>query len=477
MGAMKELGDGFGKGEVSLPHLLKSADVMKRAMGYIESFMKHNAGTDVHDEIQYKGVVVIGTVYQDVHSIGKDLVKTLLENYGYRVIDLGVQTPLEKYIETAKEYNATAIGMSALLVQTSNHMITVAKMLKEEGLDTHILIGGAPVNNRHAAYVGMHGQDNPDDLLSNVFYCASGMDGVNVMNQLVESDSKRAELIKENAEKLAWHYQQAVGHAAKLDELLSTLPRRQVSDSKSDQAVPIPVSKLEFTMRNFSEHLDLKTLFSLNWRYGGKSSWEKKGTSEAKLNKELEDLIEKCDQNKWLIPQAVYGVFSCVSKDDTLIIFDENDKELTRFDFSVVVGRDKKDIFSAAQYFSSEGKDFIGLQLSTAGSQVDAQIEKFKEEGDTHSALLLQGLSDRVAEDMAEYVHGLLRREMKVSPKSGTRYSPGYPGLKNLEVNKLISEYLNAEKTLSISLTEANEFYPTGTTGAVVCFHPDARYD
>ena len=138
--AMRELGDAFGRGEVSLPHLLKSADVMRHVMLFLESFMRFQSGIEPGAEIDYKGVVVIGTVYQDVHSIGKDLAKTLLENYGYRVIDLGVQVPLDLFIDTAEQESADAIGMSALLVQTSNHMITVARMLLDRKYSIPILI-------------------------------------------------------------------------------------------------------------------------------------------------------------------------------------------------------------------------------------------------------------------------------------------------------------------------------------------------
>ena len=142
MGAMNDLGDGFARGEVSLPHLLKSADVMKQVMGFLEEHMKRTEGVDVHDEVAYKGTIVLGTVHQDVHSIGKDLAKTLFENYGYRVIDLGVMTPLQKYIDAAKEHDATAIGVSALLVQTSNHMIAVSQMMEEQGAGRNALARG-----------------------------------------------------------------------------------------------------------------------------------------------------------------------------------------------------------------------------------------------------------------------------------------------------------------------------------------------
>ena len=115
--------------------------------------MRVKSGAAEGEGTHHKGVIVLGTVYQDVHSTGKDLAKTLLENYGYRVVDLGVQVALDRYIETARHENADAIGMSALLVQTSNHMITVARMLREEGLNIPVLIGGAPVNRRHAGFV------------------------------------------------------------------------------------------------------------------------------------------------------------------------------------------------------------------------------------------------------------------------------------------------------------------------------------
>lgn len=484
MKAMQALGDGFGRGEVSLPHLLKSADVMKHAMGYIEALMRHRSGVSVHDQIPYKGVVVIGTVYQDVHSIGKDLAKTLLENYGYRVIDLGVQTPLEKFIQTAREHRAQAIGMSALLVQTSNHMITVARMVQEAGLDVDILIGGAPVNYRHAASVAMWGQDEPARMKKNVFYCPSGMDGVNVMNKLVESEPARRNLIEENVKKLQWHREHAATQEQKEKELLKKLPRRIVDFSMLHRKGfhHVPVRNIRLSMKEFSPSLDLKTLFSLNWRYGGRSSWEKKGLSHDSLMRQLGEWVELCDQSQWLTPQAVYAVFPCQSSGDTVVIYDPQDvrRELARFDFTVVIGRGQNDIFSLAQYFhpvESKKMDVIGLQISTGGGQVGQYIRELKNRNNTEWAFLLQGLSDRVAEDMAEYAHGCLRKTLQLTAKEGVRFSPGYPGLRDLKVNSLLAKLLQAQKNLNIGLTDAHEFTPTGTTGAVVCFHPQARYD
>ncbi len=485
MKTMQVLGEGFAHGEVSLPHLLKSADVMKQAMSFIEAKMKNQEGHESKDNASQKKVIVLGTVYQDVHSIGKDLVKTLLENYGYRVVDLGVQVPLERFIKEAKEHKAVAIGMSALLVQTSNHMIDCAKMAKEAGLDdVALLIGGAPVNHGHAASVAMHGQNDVEHLISSVFYCASAMDGVNILNQYTTSSESREGLLKNNATKLREHYQSLVSRSQEAEELLTTLPRRYITDHSKQRDVKdyFKEKKSEMTMKEFSSFINLKSLFSLNWKYGGHASWQKKGMTEELLKEQFEKWVGLCDEKSWLKPQAICGIYPCQSHGDAVIIYHPEDlkKEIACFDFSPVVGKEKKDVFSAAQYFLSKETrkyDVIGLLIASGGLGVQKQIKIFQDQGDTESAWLLQGLSDRVAEDMAEYTHHILRKHMGLSEKEGTRYSPGYPGLKDIKVNQVIVDLLRAQKNISVALTEASVFEPTGTTAAVVCFHPESRYD
>jgi len=481
MKSMRELGDAFGRGEVSLPHLLKSADVMRNAMEFLEWFMRLKSGVNPEDEIQYKGTVVIGTVYQDVHSIGKDLAKTLLENYGYRVIDLGVQVPLEKFIETAKKENADAIGMSALLVQTSNHMITIAKMLKDKSFNIPILIGGAPVNSRHAGYVAMSGQDDTNNILNNVFYCQSGMDGVNIMNRLKEKKGL-VEFFSKNKEDLLNEYKRAKGIKEKRDELLSTLPRRVVGFKKHE--VPregYGLHKVEFKLQKLASEIDDKSLFSLNWKYGKQSSWKDKSIDLSQLKQLKQDWIEKAESNGWVTPKARFIILPAQSDGDDVILYhpENTEKELGRICFSVCLGKGQKDIFSTAQYFypkSSGQMDAIGLQITTAGNASEKAIEVFKNENDSESALYLQGLCDRVAEDLAEYIHNLIRlRAGYKKGKQGQRYSPGYPALTDLLNNKVIWDILNAED-LGIQMTDANEFNPPSTTAAVVCFHGDASY-
>ncbi|MFP4500883.1 MAG: homocysteine S-methyltransferase family protein [Candidatus Hydrogenedentota bacterium] len=483
MGAMQELGEAFGRGEKSLPHLLKAADVMRACMGFLEQYMRNEAGIDVHTEIEYKGTIVLGTVYQDVHSIGKDLAKTLLENYGYRVIDLGTMVPLQDYLDKAKEVNADAIGMSALLVQTSNHMITVSQMMAEEGLaHLPILIGGAPVSDRHAAFVAMAGGDDPEAMRENVFYCRTAMDGVNTMNRLVDKENI-AELFKGNKKKLLSKLEHAKQRQAKEEELLKTLPRRDVHFN-GHMLTPEPrfrLKRVEYDLRDFAQYLDKKTLFSLNWRFGGEKSRARKGHTQAELEALFDQWIHKCAEEGWIRPQGVFGIYPCVSVDDKIIVLDPDDptKELGECDFSVVIGSGKEDIVSGAQYFHGRETGVLGacgIQLTTSGPQIDAVINRIRESGDSESTLYLQGLSDRVAEDMADHLHNMQREMLGIDAKDGTRWSPGYPGMRDITINKTILALLDGENQIGVKLTDAAEYSPTGTTGAVVSYHPEARY-
>lgn len=481
MKTMRQLGDAFGRGEVSLPHLLKSADVMRGVMEFLEAYMRMKTGVSEGTALEYKGVVVIGTVYQDVHSIGKDLAKTLLENYGYRVVDLGVQVPLERFMEVAEKEKADAIGMSALLVQTSNHMITVARMLKEMSRNFPILIGGAPVNRRHAGFVAMHGQSRIDAILDNVFYCESGMDGVNVMNDLREKDGRES-LLRENREQLIVEYQRAKGLQESRDSLLESLPRRKVSFKKHEAPRDdFGIHRVEFKLSRLSENLDEKSLFSLNWKFGKKSSWGRKGVTPERLEALKNEWIEKAEANRWIQPRARFALLPAQSEGDEVIVYDpgELEKEIARVRFTACIGKGRKDKFSVAQYFhpkSSGLRDVVGLQITTVGLQADPAVEEFKRTHDSESALYLQGLCDRIAEDLAEYIHNLMRvRIGHKKGKSGQRYSPGYPAIVDLVNNKVIWETLQAQD-IGVTLTGAHEFDPPSTTAAVACFHKDAGY-
>ncbi|HDP34267.1 MAG TPA: 5-methyltetrahydrofolate--homocysteine methyltransferase, partial [Candidatus Hydrogenedentes bacterium] len=452
MAAMKELGDGFAKGEVSLPHLLRSADVMRQVMGFIEQYLANHSGSRQKSERRHKGVVVLGTVYQDVHSIGKDLACTLLENYGYHVVDLGVMTPLQQFLNAAVEHRADAIGVSALLVQTSNHMITLAKMMAEQGVDVPLLIGGAPVSERHAAYVALAGHDDMEKMRGNVFYCRTAMDGVNVMNKLTGAGDAAA-YCELNRRALIRKYEQAQRRLEKESRLFETLPRRKVAPPPH---VPHEVAyfrskKYVCSLEELAAVMDKRTLFALNWRFGGPSGRERRGHSDAEMEALFERWTAQAEAGGWIRPQGVAGLFPCRSDGEQVVIFnpDRPGEEIARLEFASVLGAGNEDIVSGAQYFASDtagGFDLIGLQIASAGAQVEEVIENFKNRDDYESALFLQGLSDRVAEDMAGRIHQNLRNLVGVADDCGQRWSPGYPGMKNIMHNITICDVLRADE-------------------------------
>ena len=192
-------------------------------------------------------------------------------------------------------------------------------------------------------------------------------------------------------------------------------------------------------------------------------------------------MTAKADAQGWLEPQGAMACFPAYSDGDQVIVLDPKDQntELTRFTFDIVIGANRDDIIAGAQYFRPKGDvlDAIGLQISSAGPIVDDQLAKFKAAGDSESALFLQGLSDRIAEDMAEYVHNQLRERLGLGgTKQGTRWSPGYPAITKIAQNIDIHRLLDAQKRIGARVTEAGEFFPTGCTAAIVSFHPDARY-
>ncbi len=473
MVAMQALGQGFAEGMVSLPHLLKSADVMKQVMGFLEAFLKHKSGADAGG-VSYKGVIVLGTVYQDVHSIGKDLAKTLLENYGYKVFDLGVQVPLERFIEVAKQEKADALGLSALLVQTSNHMITLAKMMAEEGMnDLPVLVGGAPVSNRHAAFVAMAGQEDESQMRDNIFYCPSAMDGVNVMNSLME-ESRKGEFLAKNKENLTQALHQGQRRAAAQEKLLRELPTRKVEVAEPATPKDKQIHEILLTLREFRPRLQEKQLFALNWKFGGAGSWGKKGESLQSLLGKLDQWVERIDKEGWFAPSAVWRVMDCKPEKEHLILLEEG-KEVGRLRFNPIIGQGQKDQFQFNQFFNPAG-DVVGLQLSTAGPEVDQAIMELKDH-DQEAAWIVQGLSDRVAEDMAAYAQEVMQAEgFAHFQEAALRCSPGYPALREMANNSTIFHLLSAGDRLRIRLTTAHEFEPTGSTGAIVAFHPKASF-
>jgi len=261
--AMKEVGDKFGAGELILPFVLQSAEVMKRAVARLENYLDRIEGYT-------KGTVVLATVFGDVHDIGKSLVNTILTNNGYTVVDLGKQVPIGTIIDAAQEHDATAIGLSALLVSTSKQMPACIQELHQRGLEYPVLIGGAAINNAFGLRALFpNGRESDEVYEPGVFYCKDAFDGLAKMDQIVEPEARRELVVKtrDAAVKLREKPPEPAG--------LPTDDTSARSPARVDVPVPVPpfwgAREIDVPLDEVYPHLDTHVLFKLHWR-GRKSS-------------------------------------------------------------------------------------------------------------------------------------------------------------------------------------------------------------
>ncbi len=318
--AMKEVGDKFGAGELILPFVLQSAEVMKRAVARLENYLDRIEGHS-------KGKVVIATVFGDVHDIGKSLVNTILTNNGYTVVDLGKQVPVETIIEAAVENEADAIGLSALLVSTSKQMPICVQELHQRGLGFPVLIGGAAINRdfgRRTLYPD--GKDSDDVYEPGVFYCKDAFQGLDTMDALVD-DEARAALV----ERIRSEAQQLREKPVEKDDAPATTDASVRSKARTDTPIPAPpfegVREIDVDLDEVFPYLDRHVLFKLHW--GGKGvkgeAWrelvEGNGSDEG-FAPRLERMWREQD---YLHPRARLGYFPCNADGNELVVFDPDD--------------------------------------------------------------------------------------------------------------------------------------------------------
>jgi len=475
--AMKDVGDRFGAGELILPFVLQSAEVMKRSVAHLEQFLDRQEGVT-------KGRVVVATVFGDVHDIGKNLVCTILGNNGYTIYDLGKQVPLNTIIDKAKEVEATAIGLSALLVSTSKQMPLCVQELHRQGLKYPVLIGGAAIN-RPFGYRTLF-VDEQTAYEPGVFYCKDAFEGLDTVDRLVDpkvgprfvvelKERARAELGK--------------GHGARRP---SEETLREVVRSNVSRDVPIPTPPFwgwrilgrtgatagdRIALDDVFAHLDLKTLFRLHW--GGKSrdgvEWEQ--LVDGEYMPTLERLKREARQRRYLDPKAIYGYFPCQSDGNDLLVYDplERGRVLERFTFPRQPAWDR---LCLSDYFASvdSGKtDVVALQLVTVGDHADELSDQLNRRGDYAESYFLHGFATQCAEAMAEYVHDRVRRELGMPGSQGRRYSWGYPACPDLEEHEKLFRLLPGDQ-IGVSLTSAWQLIPEQSTAAMVAHHPEAKY-
>ncbi|MDA0180861.1 homocysteine S-methyltransferase family protein [Solirubrobacter phytolaccae] len=464
--AMKEVGDKFGAGELILPFVLQSAEVMKRAVARLEQYLDKLEGYT-------KGTVVLATVFGDVHDIGKSLVNTILTNNGYTVIDLGKQVPIQTILDAAKEHDATAIGLSALLVSTSKQMPLAIQELHSQGLEYPVLLGGAAINRKFALRA-LYPKGKEDDTVyeSGVFYCQDAFDGLAVMDRLIDAEKKPA-LVEE-----------VLAAGAKLretgeeEEVLDTTDDTVRSAVRTDVPVPTPpfwgVREIEVDMEELYTQLDTHVLFKLHWGGRGVKGEEWRKLLEEDFRPRLERMWASAD---YLHPRALLGYFPCYSEGNDIVVLDPEDREtvLTRF---TCPRQPKNDRLCLADFYRPKDSgelDVVAVQAVTVGDDVTELMAKLEQEGEFAEQLFTHGLGVQTAEGLAEWLHWRIRQDLGIPVTQGRRYSWGYPAVPDQ------SEHLKVEKLLgleSIGMTISDGFAPVPeqSTLAVVAHHPQATY-
>ncbi|MFJ9864890.1 methionine synthase [Streptomyces sp. NPDC101165] len=476
---MKVVGELFGSGQMQLPFVLQSAEVMKRAVAHLEPHMEKS-------DAEGKGTIVLATVRGDVHDIGKNLVDIILSNNGYNVVNLGIKQPVSAILEAAEEHRADVIGMSGLLVKSTVIMKENLEELNQRGLAARfpVILGGAALTR---AYVE---QDLHEIYEGEVRYARDAFEGLHLMDALIGvkrgvPGAQLPELRQRRVRATA---------AVQVEE------RPEEGHVRSDVATDNPVPTPPFwdtrvikgiQLKEYASWLDEGALFKGQWglkqaRTGDGPTYEELAETEGRPR--LRGLLDRLQSENLLEAAVVYGYFPCVSKDDDLIILDERGNERTRFTFP----RQRRGRrLCLADFFRPEESgetDVVGLQVVTVGSRIGEETAKLFASNSYRDYLELHGLSVQLAEALAEYWHARVRAELGFAGEDpaeiedmfalkyrGARFSLGYGACPDLEDRAKIAELLQPER-IGVHLSEEFQLHPEQSTDAIVIHHPEAKY-
>ena len=480
--AMKDVGDRFGAGELILPFVLQSAEVMKRAVASMERFLEKKEGYT-------KGKVVLATVFGDVHDIGKNLVNTILSNNGYTVYDLGKQVPLNTILDKAIEVGADAIGLSALLVSTSKQMPLCVQELHRRQLSFPVIVGGAAINRSYGRRILFVDEQTPESAPiayePGVFYARDAFEGLDIIDKLTGEPARRAGYVAQiKTEALNERRKKASkdGHSG-------TVTSNEIPSTSIQRDIPLPVPPFwgprildRIGIEDVAVCMDLNTLYRLHW--GGKAHGaEFTRLVEQEFRPRLERMLIEARQQRYLQPKVIYGYFPCQSSGNELIVYDPqayqadgSKREITRFRFPRQSQRER---LCLADYFASleSGQvDVVPFQVVTMGQAASEAVERLQQSGDYAEAYFTHGLAVEMAEGLAEYTNRLIQKELGLDKQRGRRYSWGYPAIPDLEDHVKVLQLLPAPSTIGVTLTEAYQFDPEQTTAAIVVHHPQATY-
>ncbi|HEX4607468.1 MAG TPA: methionine synthase [Urbifossiella sp.] len=496
---MKVVGDLFGSGQMQLPFVLQSAEVMKAAVAYLEGFMEKVEGAE-------KGKIVLATVKGDVHDIGKNLVDIILTNNGYKVYNLGIKQPVDAMIAEFQKTAADAIGMSGLLVKSTVIMKEDLVTLNERGLNPPVILGGAALNRRYVE------EDLRSIYKGRLFYGEDAFAGLRVMDEIVARkklasvgsvalkgvvESMQTVVVKNQPESVEYRDVACKVRASnKNGKNGHPLPTRSPGLPPAPD-VPVPPFlgsrvRTDFDMREVFGYLNELTLFSTQWQFrkGGVKVADYEAQIRDTARPALARLKEMCLRENILRPAAAYGFFPAASDGPVLTIYEDDHRTpKTSFDFP---RQDHGDYLCLSDYVepARDGRavDYVGFMAVTMGREVSKIAHDWYEAKKYQDYLFLHGLGVESAEALAEFVHRELRREWGIGGDDakdvrklfkkhyrGCRYAFGYPACPRLEDQAQLFTLIEPER-IGLALSEQFQLEPEQSTTAIVLHHPKAKY-
>ena len=474
---MKVVGELFGKGEMQLPFVLQSAEVMKTAVAYLEPFMEKSDDGG-------RGTMLLATVKGDVHDIGKNLVDIILSNNGYTVVNIGIKQTINQIIDAAQESNVDAIGMSGLLVKSTVIMKENLEEITNRGLAEKwpIVLGGAALTRTFVE------QDLAAVFPGEVRYARDAFEGLRLMDAImaVKKGVPGAALPELRERKVPLRPNKSED--------------RVIDTKRSDVATDIDIPTAPFfgsriikgvPLADYVGMLDERALFVGQWGLkGARGEFDLMAESEGRPR--LRALLNQVQSKGWLNAAVVYGYFPCYSEGNDLVILHHEGElkgqERTRFTFPRQ-SRDRR--LCLSDFFASKesGKtDVVAFHVVTMGSEISKAAAELFAANNYREYLELHGLSVQLTEALAEHWHARVREEFKVRGDDaadlqgildqgyrGSRYSFGYPACPNLEDQIQLCELLEPGR-IGVELSEEFQLHPEQSTSAIIVHHPEAKY-
>jgi 5-methyltetrahydrofolate--homocysteine methyltransferase len=485
--AMKVVGELFGSGQMQLPFVLQSAETMKKTVDHLNPYLPK-----VEKEVDT--TLSLGTVKGDVHDVGKNLVDIILSNNGYKVNNLGIKVELDSYLEDMQNGHVSALGMSGLLVKSTQVMLENLTILKEKGITIPILLGGAALTRNFIDDFCRPAYDGP------IFYCKDAFDGVTAMSR-IEAGNMDTNLHPDAPD---------VQRVEKEEVVIP--PFSELKMPSRDVKVPTPPfwgrREIKLTTQQIEmafEWINHKLLFKSRWGYSSK------GMSKEDYQKQLDEVVwpayEKLKaeflDKKLFEPTILYGYWPCRSDDNKLLIFDESEgyfsqsevntqpleevKQNAIKEFSFPRQR-KAPHRALSDFFHSDRHDVIALTCVSAGAKLSEVEREIYEKGNYTEYYQFHGLGVELAEALAEIAHKQIRLDLNIAEGEkatladvqmnkyqGSRYSFGYAACPDLELNRPLFDLLKPEE-FGIELSETFQIHPEQSTSALVVYHPNATY-